>query len=373
MALQGDLSSFALPEVLRLLAGTAKSGRLGIDGPDGAGELELADGALVRGRVSAAPNAHAPHEVIYELLRFERGAFSFDEVEVTAEGATSEVGDALRDAEELLDEWRAVEAIVPTMDAWVSLDAEVDADPIELAAAEWRTVAAIGSGASVRDLAAALALTDLATSQQVVALADRGLVAVRASLTPAPVAERHLDGYAPPAIELDSFEEFEVGADLGSHPEGEVPVSLMTDLEHLSADERPVVMEDRDDALLPEPLPGEGVAYDGESFTGAVDGRTFETLEAFESYDLPETTAALEPFQVDRPEDPRPSIAPDPDSAVDDATPTPGGEGDAVPFGPDGEAPDSASRISADDEPPVVPALDDERGSLLRFLSTVKP
>ncbi len=40
-----------------------------------------------------------------------------------------------------------------------------------------------------------------------------------------------------------------------------------------------MVMEDSEDALLPEPLPGEGVAYEGEIITGVVDGRTFDAHE----------------------------------------------------------------------------------------------
>ncbi|MGH2685947.1 MAG: DUF4388 domain-containing protein, partial [Actinomycetota bacterium] len=47
MALQGTLDTFALPDVLRLLASTAKSGCLRVRGSRGEGEIWFESGAVV--------------------------------------------------------------------------------------------------------------------------------------------------------------------------------------------------------------------------------------------------------------------------------------------------------------------------------------
>ena len=79
MALQGDLSSFALPEVLRLLAGTAKSGRLEVHGPGTSGELGLLGGGIAHGELHGAARSSEPGEVLFELLR--QGVRPFEELE----------------------------------------------------------------------------------------------------------------------------------------------------------------------------------------------------------------------------------------------------------------------------------------------------
>ncbi len=71
--------------------------------------------------------------------------------------------------------------MVPSMKAWVSLAPELDEDQ-RVTAAQWRSLAAIGGGGNVRDLAGALELTDLAASRQVVGpRRGAGLVIVRAT------------------------------------------------------------------------------------------------------------------------------------------------------------------------------------------------
>ena len=47
VALSGTLDTFALPDVLRLLASTAKSGRLRVSGNRGSGSVWVTDGEVV--------------------------------------------------------------------------------------------------------------------------------------------------------------------------------------------------------------------------------------------------------------------------------------------------------------------------------------
>ncbi|MCB0960611.1 MAG: DUF4388 domain-containing protein [Acidimicrobiales bacterium] len=369
MALQGDLKSFALPDVLRLLAGTGKSGVLEVAGPGVSGELALCEGAIVRGGVSSAPHAEQASDVLFELLRLDDGGFAFAEGDQPGEDVATDVESALAAAEALVAEWADVETVVPSMDAWISLVADAGEDGVHLSADQWRAVAAIGGGGNARDLADALGTTDLAACRVVKDLAELELVDIR--LSHAAVA---------PAGDDATFEPLghhEVPDGVGGYGDGDAYDGVdaydafdaldgpaMTELEDLVVEDRPVVLEESEDALLPEPLPGEGVAYDGSDLTGVVDGRHASPADAslpappddaagaFAAFD--DLTGALEP-----------------EAGYDHEAAMQEGIGGADPFSP-AEVPDaSAGETSAEPDPEA--ASDDERGSLLKFLSTVKP
>jgi hypothetical protein len=357
VALQGDLKSFALPDVLRLLAGTTKSGRLDVRSSGMTGELCLQAGAILSGSTSASPSTASVADVVFELLRVDHGSFVFEEGEELGDGPVVAVDDALSQAEELLAEWAEVEAVIPSMDAWIALAPEVDDDGVHISSEQWRALVSIAGGGSVRDLASALSLSDLAASRLTMGLVGDGLASVQASNS------YRTSAFDAPIVELDSFEEFELA------PGAE------RDLEDLGADDHAVVMEERDDALLPEPLPGEGVAYEGETITGSVDGRAFEATDL----DVAPTDDAAAGAEFD-PDESFATVLDE--AAVVDAAPFAGEDGGAD-FGseisdePRAEDEGESALDAADgaDEQPSgdLPEDDDERGSLLRFLSSVKP
>ncbi len=355
MALQGDLKSFALPDVLRLLSGASKSGHLQVAGATGVGEVVLCQGSISSAATTVSPHAVEPSDVLYELLRMEDGSFAFDEGDIDDAGWDADVDDTIATAEALVEEWVAIEAVVPSMEAWVSLAPEIEEDVI-VSIDRWKVLAAIGGGGNVHDVAAALELTDLGASRQVKDLVEAGLAIVRAT-----------HGYQPPRVELDDFEEFETPIE-----------DPMTGLEDLSAEDRPVVMEDSDDALLPEPLPGEGVAYEGEGITGSVDGRTYDAMDGYEPSALDGSNDDFEQFE---------SLASfEAAAAMSEHAGEPGtidafGSVDAFGGGDvfDPEAGFDDEVVEDDDTPAVAPApvasapVDEERDSLLKFLSSVKP
>ena len=197
MALQGDLKSFALPDVLRLLAGTGKSGHLEVSGASGSGAVVLRKGSIASATVSTAPRADDPADVVFEMLRLADGVFAFEEGDITDKGLQADVDATIALAESLGEEWAEIEAVLPSMDAWLSLVPEVT-DEVIISVPTWQALASIGSGGNVHDLAAALGLSDLAASRRVVELIDAQLVDVRPN-----------HGYQPPQVELDDFEQFE--------------------------------------------------------------------------------------------------------------------------------------------------------------------
>jgi Domain of unknown function (DUF4388) len=199
VALQGTLDTFALPDVLRLLAATRKTGRLRITGGRGTGSLWVAAGEVV-----AVDSTHAPHatelvDCLFELLRFQDGAFTFD-AEATHDDPSSptDVEILLAHAEALLEEWRAIEVVVPSMDAWVTLAATLPKPQVTVEQAHWTTLVAVGGGATVRRVADELCLGELPISRAVKELVELGLVEIGDTVPPGAVS---LLSSAPVAVE----------------------------------------------------------------------------------------------------------------------------------------------------------------------------
>lgn len=397
MALQGDLQSFALPDVLRLLAGTSKTGRLGVTGVERTGDVWLRDGQIVGGAVSSAPHAYEPADVVFELLRFENGSFAFEDDEAPSEAnEPTSVDDAIGRAEELVREWDEVESVVPSVESWVTFAPEIEGDATTVSADHWRTLAIVGSGLTVREVGDHFEVTDLAASRRVKELVEAGLV----DLGDVP-ADRPA-----PAPSYDQVADTEVD-----------------DLSVLRADDGPVVLETSEDALLPEPLPSEGTSFEGDlNDMTSVDGRSFGAADeeppaeepafgAYEPYEAPAEPEPFTPYGVADPvedpvddvsTDPFASFGPDPAAHLMEEAPAPEPFAAAPaperhdPFGDDGSQPfggnddffgapsgsNATEEVSDDplDSTPSTDAASDaaaeggdsDRGALLNFLSTVK-
>jgi hypothetical protein len=204
VALQGTLETFALPDVLRLLASTHKTGRLRLNGATGSGSLWLADGAIVASEASRAPLAHSASDVLFELLRFKEGDFVFDDDDApTSAGDPADIEDALGSAEGMLEEWKSIEAVVPSLDGWVSLRAELPTDEVSLDGARWRQVVAVAGGATVAQLGEVLGLAELPVSRTVKELVELGLVEIGEAPAGAPFSS------APsPTLEAEAMTNF---------------------------------------------------------------------------------------------------------------------------------------------------------------------
>lgn len=367
MALQGDLQSFALPDVLRLLAGTSKTGRLAVVADDRTGDVWLKDGGIVAGAVSSSPHASEASDVVFELLRFERGSFTFEDGEEPAEaGTSSSVDEAIGQAEELVREWHEVEAVVPSVESWITLVPEIEGDHTTVSADHWRLLAIVAGGCTVRDLGDRFEHTDLAASRQVKELVEAGLVVLGD-----PPADRPAPSQA----------------QVADAPAQAAPAPAdHDDLSVLRADDGPVVLESSEDALLPEPLPGEGTSFEGDLADMAPVDRRYEADEtdegdAFDAFEAAEPAAAgtaeADPFGDPEPADPPVEDAPAAEADDPFAADDPFGNDDFFGSSPD---PGSSEEVSADplDSTPSTDAAsaaaaegddDDSRGALLNFLS----
>lgn len=228
MALSGTLETFSLPDVLRLLSSTKKTGLLALDGDRGRGRIWVRDGAIVGADADRAVE-DALEGVAFELLRFVDARFEFDSgADPGAVGEARPVDDVLAEAESRLAEWREIEAVVPSLDVWVRMVAELDGE-CTVAPTQWRVLAQVGTGADGHALADRLGQGEYDVCRQLRDLIEIGLVEldeapVTAAVDP-PAADAFDAGaswatpseeptFVEPALDQDAVSS--LGADLAS-------------------------------------------------------------------------------------------------------------------------------------------------------------
>ncbi len=178
MALQGTLDTFALPDVLRLLASTRKSGQLLVQGDQGTGSLYLDGGSVVDGETTLAPTDEG-HEVLFELLRLGDGSFLFDPSENAPDpGPPAEVEDVIGQAESAHAEWEDLSTVVPSLDVGIVLADDLPDETATVDRDRWKLIVGIGSGTTVRALGDHLELRELPILRATRGLVDDGLAVI---------------------------------------------------------------------------------------------------------------------------------------------------------------------------------------------------
>lgn len=178
VALSGTLDTFALPDVLRLLASTAKTGRLRITGDRGSGSVWMQDGNVVAAELaSAVTQEPSDAEVVFGLLRFVAGSFTFEaDASAPHAGTPEALEPVLGAAENMLVEWRSIEAVIPSLDLWVGLSASLEGPDVMVDQMRWRGISAIGSGAQVGGVAESLNMSEINSCRLMKELIELGLV-----------------------------------------------------------------------------------------------------------------------------------------------------------------------------------------------------
>lgn len=298
MALQGTLETFALPDVLRLLASTKKTGCYRLDGDRGSGRLWVKDGQLVGGEFSGAPQVDDVTEVTFELLRFADGDFVFDaDAEHDDSGEALDVEATLESAEKLLEEWNEIAAVVPSLDAWVSLRADLPGDEVTIRADRWIYVVAVGGGATVGRLGTMLGQGELPICRTVKDLLELGVVELGDAPSGAPAASTPVAEAAPADTTFETtFEGDSFGGSFGE--------------------------ESAFEAEADAPSDGGGDAFEPFDPNALVIGEPeFPSAEDMSSGALPDD-GGLAPFQPFEPvEEEVTSLA---EESVEEAAPTPG-------------------------------------------------
>ncbi len=175
--LQGSLDTVSLDEVLGFLASSSKTGVLRLSGDRGAGSVWVQDGQMVGAEATHGCNEPALEEVIFELLRFSTGTFSFDFDEIsTSPSAPMAIEGVLTQANKLLVEWRGIELVVPGLDYRVTPTPSLPADQVTITEDEWATLLAVGPNASVEEVSGSLRLGELEGLRRLKGLIERKLI-----------------------------------------------------------------------------------------------------------------------------------------------------------------------------------------------------
>lgn len=176
-ALTGDLTEFDVASVLGLVADLGKTGELSFRGDRGTALLGFDKGDIVWSECSSAPAAKESSEVLFELLRFEAANFAFEITDKPGQARKADkVPPSLASAKARLVEWRAIEKVVPSSAAVVTLVETLPKDEVAIDQSGWDLIQAVGTGQSVASLGARLKLAELPIAKLVKSYVEDGLV-----------------------------------------------------------------------------------------------------------------------------------------------------------------------------------------------------
>lgn len=349
MALQGTLDTFALADLVRLLATTGKTGELSIDGDRGPGRLWFADGQLVGGE----PAADDLTDVVFALLRSHDGDFAFnaDTGPDDAQEPRSAL-DVLAAAEARIEEWAPVEALVPSPAVGLTLREELPGDSVTLDGETWRRLVAVAGGTTAGGFGERLGLDEQAAAFAIRDLVEAGLVEVDDEVVADQVVEPAVAPLAAVLPVVDVAAPYDFGGWGGAITEPEPT---------LVPEPEPVV---------PAPADLGSYAVDLDSSLGGdLAGHTY--LGSSPSAGLPEPLldALPEPLlEGPPPIDPAPAAEPD-DGAGPAGTGAPGDLGGSIDSLSPAAARALAAAAAGDDEPDDTDA---GRRVLRRIISTGK-
>jgi Domain of unknown function (DUF4388) len=201
VSLHGTLETFALPDVLALLAATKKNGELHVVGGTTDGRVWFDAGNVVGTAVGASATFV---DAVFELLRLESGKFSFDADKAAPSPSEPEpIQPLLDEAQSRLTEWRSIEAVVPSLGHGVGLRAELDEGPVTVTGDQWRALVGVATSPTVQSVVERLGVGEFETCRTLKGLVEAGLVTVEeraAAPAPAPPPVR-AEAPAPAPVE----------------------------------------------------------------------------------------------------------------------------------------------------------------------------
>lgn len=212
MALQGTIDAFPLTDVLALLSSSSKSGRLSLEGDRGRAALWIEQGSVTGG--TSQVDHPSARDLVFALLRFGDGAFVFDGADEPPPFAVdpTPLEECIAAAVTMLDEWRSIEAVIPSMQHRVRLAPELSVDAVSVTAEQWRLLAACSGSPTVAEVALATGLDEFGCCAALSSLVNQDLLLVS---QPVPTVD------AAPAPLLDAPQPVEDFA--SPHPDGGFP------------------------------------------------------------------------------------------------------------------------------------------------------
>ncbi|MDE3206723.1 MAG: DUF4388 domain-containing protein [Acidobacteriota bacterium] len=201
MSLKGSLQTVALPEVLRFLSGTGKSGEFYVSGTRGEGRLWFASGRIDGFRVGRSDEIC---DALFEMLRLGDGEFDFSsDQERPADVAPAEEVDleaSINAALQRLSEWESISAVVPSLEHRLKLRSDSPGEQVVLEASQWSVVVAVSEVRHVGRVLEALGLGEFDGCATLRDLVAAGLVEVSEPSGPAGAAPEEAPSVSEPAV-----------------------------------------------------------------------------------------------------------------------------------------------------------------------------
>jgi Domain of unknown function (DUF4388) len=185
--LQGTLETLSLSELLSLLAQSRKTGALWLDAANSSAVLYITDGRCCAAESSDAGDplgdAHAllarVVDVCFAVARADDGSFRFGAEEppwACAETIDLEV--AIDDVARLVDEWREIQAVIPSLECRIRLTDDLGVEVLTVDRERWQLLVALDGRRNVRDLVRKTNRPVLEVCHAILALVDAGAVSV---------------------------------------------------------------------------------------------------------------------------------------------------------------------------------------------------
>ncbi len=148
------------------------------------GEILVAIDAVTQRELDRCVRAQV-EEVVFELMSWSEGYFSFVEAAIDRSGIEAPVAipteALLMEAARRIDEWARIETKVPHLGMVPRLRApEDEAAPLDLVPFEWEVLAAVDGVRDVRTIAAALGRSDFDVARTIYGLTSAGVVVLEA-------------------------------------------------------------------------------------------------------------------------------------------------------------------------------------------------
>jgi Domain of unknown function (DUF4388) len=187
LVLQGTLETLALPELLGLLATSRKTGALWLDAANSSAVLYIDAGRCCAAESSEAGDPLTDEsalmarviDVCFAVERADDGTFRFGHEEpswVCEDTVDIEV--ALDELGRLVEEWREIQAVIPSLDCRIRLADDLGVEELTVDRERWQLIIALDGRRSVRDLVRKTNRPVLDVCHAILAMVDAGAVNV---------------------------------------------------------------------------------------------------------------------------------------------------------------------------------------------------
>jgi hypothetical protein len=180
LALQGTLDVVSVADVLRLLAATAKTGRLRLDSDAARGVVWVREGRVTAVTGVESRNETSMVEFLFWFTVAGGGWFTFEVDDHAPQTSQSlEVDVIVAELTALSHEWHELHHLVPSLNHRVGLVTCLPSPEVTIHATRWPAVLAAASEPSVQQLGDGFGLGDLDALRTVRDLVSTGVVEVR--------------------------------------------------------------------------------------------------------------------------------------------------------------------------------------------------